>query len=312
MNVSEMIDELASRLEDLDKKEFTDSFKLLTLNNAQDKLANLLDNKYLTELEYKESVDHSGGMIEMDGSGSNSTAYKVLRGAEGVLRVGRNSDGVFATRIDITDLKKKENTFYAASSQNPLYYIFQNKVYVLPTSETTWDLYYLKTPTTLLHKFTITEHSTPSTTTFLVDDDQGLEDDADDDDYYNDSVIYSISQGSYHVVTDYDAIGAVPGTDDRAFTVSPAAASNFATGDTIYFLTHDFDLLNLSGVTCDLNESLHELIVTFAEAECWKMTGKLDRSKAALEMALLDVKTLNDRFKVEAGMGIGSKNRNRQ
>ena len=50
MNVNEMITELTQRLEDIGGTEFTQVMKIDALNNAQDRLVSLLDNKFLTGL----------------------------------------------------------------------------------------------------------------------------------------------------------------------------------------------------------------------------------------------------------------------
>jgi len=310
MNVSEMINELGARLEDADENQFTASFKLLQLNNAQRKLAHLLVDEYLTELEVFETLTASAtGLIGMDGSGtegtdtSTATPHKVLRGAEGILKVASNVSGLFATRLPIRDLKKKENTYYAASAANPLYYVFENNIYVKPAAATKWDIYYQKVPTSLLCSFGI---ASIAADTITADGDQGLEETAD---YYNNAVIYCPTAGRYFIITADD------GSLGFTVTPNPAAVSADETepivtaSDTFYFLTHDFDQTSLDSVTCDLNPSLHELVVSFAEAGCWKMGNKLDRAKATLEMSLMEVAALNDRYKVESGMGIGSRNR---
>jgi len=309
MNVSEMINELGARLEDADENIFTASFKLLQLNNAQDKLAHLLVNEYLTELEVLQSHTDASGLISMDGSGTTvadtqtATAYKVLRGAEGILKVACGDTGIFATRIPIRDLKKKENTYYAPSAANPLYHVFKNNIYVFPTSATLWDIYYLKVPTSLLCSFGI---ATIAADTITADGSQDLEETAD---YYNNAVLYCVTAGRYFIVTDDDGSLGFSVTPNPAAVSADEAQPIVTAADTFYFLTNDFDQTSLDSVTCDLNPSLHELVVSFAEAGCWKMGNKLDRAKATLEMALMEVQTLNDRYKIESGMGIGSRDR---
>lgn len=312
MNVSEMINELGARLEDADQNVFTASFKLLQLNNAQDRLAHLLVDEYLTELEVFETLTASAtGLIGMDGSGtegtdtSTATPHKVLRGAEGILKVASNVTGVFATRLPIRDLKKKENTYYAASAANPLYYVFESNIYVKPAAATKWDVYYQKVPTQLLYAFDITTIAT-DTLTATQTSGSDLSTTADT---YNKAIIYCLTANRYFVIGDQPASLAFPVSPDPASASPGGSGDTVTTSDTFYFISNDFDQLNLAGVTCDLNEALHELVISFAESACWKMNNKLDRSKAILEMALMEVKTLNDRYKVEAGMGIGSKDR---
>jgi len=63
MNVAEQVDLLGLRLEDAAKRKFTDEFKLKALGNAQIRLATMLHNNYLTELQAeKTSVAASSGV----------------------------------------------------------------------------------------------------------------------------------------------------------------------------------------------------------------------------------------------------------
>jgi len=56
-----------------------------------------------------------------------------------------------------------------------------------------------------------------------------------------------------------------------------------------------------------LNSSLHPLMVIMAEAYCWALDGKLDRRKAALDIAFTEIKNLNER--VTPAEGIGTRGR---
>lgn len=56
-----------------------------------------------------------------------------------------------------------------------------------------------------------------------------------------------------------------------------------------------------------MNSSLHPLLVIMAEAYCWALDGKLDRRKAALDMAFAEIKSLNER--VVPAEGIGTRGR---
>ena len=307
MNAYEMKEELGLRLEDASEKKFKPPFKLLQLNNAQDMLAHLLVNQRLTELEVLQVHTDSDGVITMDGSGTTvaetqtATAYKVLGGAQGILNVRLDDTNKFATRLEMEDLKKTENYFLIPSTTSPQYYIFENKIYVLPTSGALWSIFYLKVPTQLIYNFTI---ASIGADTITADGSQDLEETAD---YYNNAVVYCPAADRYFVITDDD------GSLGFTCTPNPNAASAdgdkgaVTAADTFSFVTNDFDQTTLSGVTCDLNEALHELVVAFAEASCWKMGNKLDRSKAILDMALLEVKTLNEKYKVESGIGLGGK-----
>lgn len=166
MNVQEMVDQLALRLEDPDKKSFTDSLKLSTLNNSQIKLAQLLHNNYLTELQVLETgiVASSGVMSETLGSDNTNMSYDVLRGTEGILNVQDGVTGTYMTEIAIEDAKRLENSLLQGTFQNPIYWIFGNKIYVRPTSIVDIDIYYLKMPTDLRYPFTSDEADSGSST----------------------------------------------------------------------------------------------------------------------------------------------------
>lgn len=209
-----LVDELGLRLEDAGENVFTSAFKLEALNKAQKQLAQMLHVGYLTELENSESaLDVSGGSYAIT---SLNSADGVFKGAEGVLRVsvdiGTAGTYYFATKVDIKDIKRTENTYLAGSDTNILWYIFGSSVYIICTTYTATiaTIYYLKKPTTM--------------------------------------------------TTDVDPI---------------------------------------------LNKALHPLICTLAEAICWAMDGKLDRRQAAYEMALMEIGTLNARYKPAEGIGKG-------
>lgn len=302
MNTMEMMDLLALRLEDANKGDFTDILKLKALNNAQVKAANSLHNNYLTELAVVDTNKTvTTGVLAI----SSVLSHKVLRGGMGI-RAVKVYGGLFCTMIDVLDVKKTENTFLSGNSNNPLAYVFQNRIYVLPTSVTAVDVYYYRMPAPMYFPFTMAAAVTPKKTGFIGASE--LDAINTTDDYWNNAVVYSTGQKSYHVVTDYDHTGNADG--ERLFTVSPASAENFGT-DTFYFLTHGFDALSLDGVTCQLNESLHDLVVTLAEAECWAMMRQLDRRNAALETAYSEIKMLNERYETEKAAGIGTDRKGR-
>ena len=149
--------ELGLRLEDPGENVFTEAFKLVALNKAQKQAAQMLHTGYLTELENSESaLDVSGGSYAI--TSLNATEHAsygnggVFKGAEGVLRVsvdpGTAGTYYFATKVDIKDIKRTENTYLAGSDTNILWYIFSSSVYILCTTYTATvaTIYYLKKP----------------------------------------------------------------------------------------------------------------------------------------------------------------------
>ena len=148
-----LIDELGLKLEDAGENVFTEAFKLVALNKAQKQAAQMLHTGYLTELENSESaLDVSGGSYAITSLNSSDGVFK---GAEGVLRVsvdpGTAGTYYFATKVDIKDIKRTENTYLAGSDTNILWYIFSSSVYILCTTYTATvaTIYYLKKPTSM-------------------------------------------------------------------------------------------------------------------------------------------------------------------
>jgi hypothetical protein len=293
MNVSEMMSMLALRLEDAEKTKFTDAFKLKALNNAQIKLANLLHPAYLSELEVVETaLTATSGEYNL-----SSLQNDVLKSGQGVLKVKINGS-YWGTRIPLSEVKKTENTFLAGSTRNPIWYVFGNKI-VVSNGETnpSIDVYYLKRPTSLIYDIEV--DTVVDAASFTVASDEGL---SSENDYYNGAVIYHPDNGTYHVVTDY--VGA-----SRAFTISPSMTqegSLWVAGESFRFVTHDFDQLNLDSVECDLNQSLHELVVGFAEAECWGMANQHERRKSALDSVYDEISALNQSYAPAEGIGTES------
>lgn len=297
MNSTEMVNIEGLRLEDEKGSNFTDDTKLSALNNAQTNLAHKLKKPYLTELqEVEDSLTATSGEYAL-----SSLNFDVLGGGQGILRVKING-GKYCTEIDRKDLKAMENFYTAGSINNPMYYVFENKIHISNgQTNPTIDVYYYKVPTDMIYVADISALGAPADTGFIGDDSQGL---SAVDDTYNGIVVYSVNQESYHVVTDY--VG-----ETRTFTVSPAADANFG-DDEITFIANEFDNLSikpsstdasLKVVTCDLNPSLHSLVIDIAEAECWAMDAEIDRKNAATQMADLVVTTLNDQYVEAEGIG---------
>lgn len=303
MNTMEMMDLLALRLEDAGKGDFTDSLKLKALNNAQIKAANQLHNNYLTELAVLDSNKTvTTGVLAI----SSVLSYGVLRGGMGI-RAVKVTGGLYCTMIDVMDIKKTENTFLQGNSNNPLAYVFQNRIYVLPASVTAVDVYYYRMPAPLYAQYTATggtQSTILTTDTQLTTDSATLSQVADT---YNGAVIYNVTDNTYFKVKDY-----AYSNPTYTFTVDdPGAGTAGQNAEKFYILTNGFDTLNLDNVTCQLNESLHDLVVTLAEAECWAMMRQLDRRNAALETAFSEIKMLNERYETEKAAGIGTDRKGR-
>jgi len=298
MYVQDAMTQFGLRVEDADKGKFTEKLRREILEYSQIKIANMLHNAYLTELEYIDtSKTATSGVLAL-----SSLTYKVLRGAEGILRV-KLSSGKYCTRIDLVDLKRIENAYLDGTDDNPLYYVFENKIYVFCTqTNPVIDVYYLKLPNPLYYPFSMTGQTletafsvTYFSTTY-------------NDDYFNGSLVYCFASDKsidgYYVVTDYAKTGNI-------VTVSPAAPDDFQTGHSVYFIHHptiDVELIGLSALSFEINSSLHDLIVDYAESEAWKITANVERRNSSLEKVITQIKTLNEKFQKAEGIGIKGAN----
>lgn len=280
MNVAQAAGFLGERFGDLAANKFNDALRRLLLQNAEIDLANKLHPAYLTELEtLQESVSLSSGSVAL-----STLTYDVLKGAEGIMEV-KLAGGKICTKIDPLRRKETESFFRQGSTEDPYFFVRNNKIYVLPAAATSIDVVYRKVPDPLYYLFALT--GTSSTTGFVGDASQGL---SAVDDAYNGTPVFNIEKGSYHVVTDY--VGS-----SRTFTVSPAAGTAFTTGQHFRFLTHGFDALTLTGVNFSLNEGLHEIILTMAEAAGWAQTEYRDRGEIAWKKAVESINVLNAQYK---------------
>jgi len=304
MDVHRMMNNLGFKLGDTEKRSFPDSMKLKTLNNGQFTVANKLHPAYLSELTVIENVTATSGEYSL-----GSLNYNVLNGQEGILNVKIHS-GLWAKRYYARSRKELENRYKQGSIYNPVYYVFNEKIFVENgQTNPSIDVYYIRQPGTMMYVLDITAHGTPSKTTFLGTTGQGLS--ALEDDVYNKALIYVMGQDEYHVISDYDAIGETPGVNDLAFTTEYEAGESFGT-DQIYFIMNEYDNLSIGPSTtdasqhtteCELNRSVHELVVTFAAAECLGMNKEYDRRDAELERAEMTIKALNDQYRRASGIG---------
>ena len=296
MDVSTMINLLGVRLEDPDEKKFTPSFKTTALNNGQLKVAQRLNRNYLTELQYLDTTKSLGGVGYIALSGLTKG---VLNGAEGILKVKvSGTTGKYCTRIDISDLKDTQNTYLQGTVENPLFYIFNNRIYVLPLATVNIDVWYLQAPPSMFYLLNVIAYGGGTTANVEITSGQGTNET--DNDTYNGLIMYSNERQSWHIVTDY-----VAATGQT--TVVPASAGFGA--NTIFFKSNPYDGFDVDGVESTLNQALHENIVTMAEAEAWQMDRKLDRWQAAMSAADAEIKLLNERY--VGAQGIGTKGDNR-
>ena len=294
MDVATMIARLAVRVEDPEKVKFTDTFKLKALNNSQERLPQFMNNDYLTELQYyKTTVTVTSG--ETTALISSLLGYDLLRSGQGILMVRDHTTGTYMQQITLADIKANENRYQKGSVQKPYFYIAGNKIYVLPeTGISSIDIYMLRKPATMYYTYTANGGS--ATTITSIDTNLSVT-----ADYYNGLLVYNQTKEKYFSVKDF-----AYSSPTYTITVDIPLADAGAASDIFYFLSGDYDDLNVAGVTCELNSGLHEIVLRMAEAECWAMDRKLDRRVAALNVAYNEIQVLNSRYGPAEGIGTSS------
>lgn len=294
MTAQEQYDLLEIRLEDAGNVDVTPAMKMHALHFAQITLANKLAPELLTELEViKTGLALSSGVKALT---KTNIDYDLLRGGDGVRKV-IVTGGKEATRIDQRDVKTMESSLLAATADNPVFTVFQGNLMVYPTTITSVELWFLRVPPPLRHAFTYTANGEDAVTKIDASAAQNL---VATNDYYNNCVIkLSEASGGNQIVTDFVASGLV-------FTVSPGSSSTFVSG-TFEFLTHDFDLTNLSAVTSLINPGYHDIMLTLAEAECFGMLGEDERRENAWLKAMDEIASVNARYIPAKGAGTREK-----
>jgi len=290
----QMFDLLAIRLEDAASK-VTPAMKMTALHSGEITLANKLHQHFLTELEVvKTGLALSSGVKALTAA---NLGYEVLRGGDGVTKV-IVTNGNEATYIDPLDTKRLENSFLTATVDNPVYTVFQGNLMVWPTTITSVEVWFLRVPPELGYDFAYAVNAGASSTTIDASASQGL---VETDNYYKGCVIKT-SEGAgtgaipyYQVVDDYTGAS-------REFVWGPGATPEFTTG-TFQFLTHDFNVTNLTAVTPMVGSAYHNIMVTLAEAECFGMLGEDARRENAWQKALAEINGINARFKPATGIG---------
>ena len=203
----EMLDMLGLRCADPDYRAYSTSTRYKVLNLAQMQVVNTADNGILTELETSETVT-----LDANGKYDLSTlTYTPIR--NGIFAVYNNSAsvGAYVNLIEFKDVKRLENTFMSASSDNPVGYVFADHINIKPANTDSVTIYHLRKP--------------------------------------------------LDIASDQD---------------------------------------------CELDESLHEIVVGLSEALLWRMDGDYTKANVALESSMGFLKALNERYAVEKPQGVGT------
>ena len=145
MTGNDLNSNLGLRLEDPAESVFTKQAKVDAINMASRTVVNMVDNGYLTELE---SIDEDQALVS--GNVSFSTAgITPIRG--GITGIYDETNNLWCTMVETKDLKRLENAYLSGTSANPVAYVFQETIYVKPTTVALVDIWYLKTPTDFVY-----------------------------------------------------------------------------------------------------------------------------------------------------------------
>jgi|6_EtaG_2_1085325.scaffolds.fasta_scaffold02512_2 hypothetical protein len=134
-----MVDMLGLRLEDPEESSFSSDAKIKALNLSQKTVVNLIHNAYLTELEVEDANETvASGKVAFSGL----TSAPVRNGIVSVKIYGGN----YATMIDVRDVARTQNSLLSGTATNPIAYVFDENIYILPTGTTALDVRYLAEP----------------------------------------------------------------------------------------------------------------------------------------------------------------------
>tara|TARA_R100000808_G_C2151709_1_gene160866 strand:- start:1317 stop:1949 length:633 start_codon:yes stop_codon:yes gene_type:complete len=146
MTGNDMITSMGLRLEDPAKSVFTESAILDALNIAQKTVAGMVNRHYLVELQtIAENKTVTSGKCTFDTAfGSNVNPL-----GNGITGVYDESNDVWCTMIEPSDVKVLENSYLSGDTTSPVAYVFADSIYIKPTTTTLIDIWYIKSPTDL-------------------------------------------------------------------------------------------------------------------------------------------------------------------
>tara|TARA_R110002020_G_scaffold5502_10_gene22863 strand:- start:8524 stop:9228 length:705 start_codon:yes stop_codon:yes gene_type:complete len=152
-NIQELLRLLRVRVEDETDLAFNEGQKYDAMEQAQRYLCTVVHNNYLTSLENLVTVTSDGnGKINLDAlcikTASDGTKYQGLFRNEIISIKGTvsNIDRNFK-KISVKDKHKLDNDYLSASLDNPLFYIYSDAIYLLPSRTWEVEILYIKEPT---------------------------------------------------------------------------------------------------------------------------------------------------------------------
>ena len=149
MTGTELSTALGLRMGDAGEGVFTVQIKVDAINSAQRTIANLIDDAYLSDLE--EIKDNQALAV---GTNTSSVSFAtagidVLRGR--VIGVFDEGQDIWCSIISARDAHQLDNAYLNGTTSNPVAYTFNETLYVKPTTVTTVDIWYLKSPTSYIY-----------------------------------------------------------------------------------------------------------------------------------------------------------------
>jgi len=131
---------LGLRLEDPAQSVFTEAAKIDAINISMRTVCNMLDNGYLTEMERIDNNQATGGGGDVPGAISFGNAgITPIRG--GITGIYDETNDLWCTMVETKDLKRLENSYLSGTTSNPVAYVFQETIYVKPTSVALVDIW---------------------------------------------------------------------------------------------------------------------------------------------------------------------------
>jgi len=149
MTGNEMLANLGLRLEDPVESVFTSTAKLDALNLAQKTVVNMIDNAYLGELQTIANNKVAGAGARWSTCTFTTAFGSDLPIRNGIITIFDETNDVWCTKIEASDVKRLENSYLAGTSTNPIAFVFDETIYVQPPSCVLIDVWYLKSPTDL-------------------------------------------------------------------------------------------------------------------------------------------------------------------
>ena len=162
MTVASMIDYVSERLGDPDNDKWTDAEHILpALNVAQDEfvvriLGFASQNRRVYDILSELQASKSSASVATTGyalSGVDSTPGPVIRNGIIAVSCTLDSETKYPQKLDVIDLEKQRNTFFTGDDERPLWYVFNEKLYIIADSGSypiTAEFKYIREPKELV------------------------------------------------------------------------------------------------------------------------------------------------------------------